>query len=53
MRKVSIYQQLLNKETYMAVIGLGYVGMPLAVAFARHINVIGFDIDTEKIKKGC
>ena len=51
MRKVSIYQQLLNKETYMAVIGLGYVGMPLAVAFARHINVIGFDIDTEKIKK--
>ena len=39
----------------MAVIGLGYVGMPIAVAFARKINVIGFDVNGKKIelyKKG-
>ncbi|WP_342610534.1 nucleotide sugar dehydrogenase [Staphylococcus hsinchuensis] len=39
----------LNRK--VAVIGLGYVGMPLAVAFAKHFEVIGFDIDAEKIEK--
>ncbi len=34
----------------LAVIGLGYVGMPLAVAFAKKLNVIGFDLNEEKIK---
>lgn len=46
---MSIYSQLLNHKTKMAIIGLGYVGMPIAVAFARKIDVIGFDIDQDKI----
>lgn len=35
----------------IAVIGMGYVGMPLAIAFAKHFEVVGFDIDTNKIEK--
>ncbi|MDK9873166.1 nucleotide sugar dehydrogenase [Staphylococcus sp. IPLA37011] len=40
----------MKKCRKIAVIGLGYVGMPLAVAFAKHFEVIGFDIDANKIK---
>ncbi len=47
---MSIYSQLINRKTKMAVIGLGYVGMPIAVAFSRKIDVIGFDINQEKIE---
>ncbi|QEC70126.1 nucleotide sugar dehydrogenase [Panacibacter ginsenosidivorans] len=43
-------QQLLNKETKLAVIGLGYVGLPIALAFAKKISVIGFDMNAERIK---
>ena len=39
-----------KKETALAVIGLGYVGLPLALAFARKIKVIGFDIDERRLK---
>lgn len=39
----------LKKEGAVAVVGLGYVGLPLAVAFARHLRVIGFDIDRRKL----
>ncbi|WP_105993033.1 nucleotide sugar dehydrogenase [Staphylococcus simulans] len=39
------------RETKIAVIGMGYVGMPLAIAFAKHFDVIGFDIDKNKINK--
>ncbi len=47
---MSVYKGLINQEEYLSVIGLGYVGMPIAVAFAkRGINVIGFDLNTEKI----
>lgn len=49
------YNDLLNKKHKLAVIGLGYVGMPIAVEFAKHIDVIGFDINSSKIneyKKG-
>lgn len=42
--------KMLN-NTKIGVIGLGYVGMPLAVAFAEKFDVIGFDIDKEKVKK--
>ncbi len=52
---MSIYEKLLNKEEKLSLVGLGYVGMPIAVAFAKKINVIGFDINKEKIdmyKKG-
>lgn len=45
-----LYNDLLNKESSLAVVGLGYVGMPLAVAFAKKgIHVIGFDTNSEKI----
>lgn len=43
------YEQLLERKSALAVIGLGYVGMPIAVAFAKKINVIGFDLNKEKI----
>jgi UDP-N-acetyl-D-galactosamine dehydrogenase len=45
-----IVQQLLNKETKLAVIGLGYVGLPIALAFAKKISVVGFDMNAERIK---
>jgi UDP-N-acetyl-D-galactosamine dehydrogenase len=47
---MNIYDKLLTKEVKMCVIGLGYVGMPIAVAFANHIDVIGFDINENKIE---
>lgn len=42
-------QQLLNKEKTLAVIGLGYVGLPIALAFAKKVRVIGFDINAERV----
>ena len=44
-----LYEKLINKEETIAVIGMGYVGMPIAISFARKVNVIGFDISEEKI----
>ncbi len=52
---MSLYEDLVNKKEKLSVIGLGYVGMPIAVAFAEKIQVIGFDLKSEKIelyKKG-
>ena len=49
------FVELVNKQKQLAVIGLGYVGMPIAVQFAKKIKVIGFDINSSKIaeyKKG-
>lgn len=46
-----LYDDLLSRESSIAVVGLGYVGLPLAVAFAKKVNVIGFDISVEKIAK--
>lgn len=47
---MNLYKNLLEKTTNLAVIGLGYVGMPLALAFdKKNINVIGFDLNAEKI----
>ena len=46
---MSIFQQLLNGETKLSLVGLGYVGMPLAVEFAKHVKVVGFDINEQKI----
>ncbi len=45
-----IYNQLINKETSLALVGLGYVGLPIAVAFAnKGLNVVGFDLNKAKI----
>lgn len=46
----SIYEKLVNKETKLAVIGLGYVGLPIALEFARKIDVIGFDINEKRVE---
>lgn len=46
---MSLYKKLLQKEEKLALVGLGYVGMPIAVAFSRKIDVIGFDLNREKI----
>jgi UDP-N-acetyl-D-glucosamine/UDP-N-acetyl-D-galactosamine dehydrogenase len=49
-KKSNMYQSLINKENKLAVIGLGYVGLPIALEFARNINVIGFDINARRIE---
>lgn len=52
---MKMYNDLINKKEKLSLIGLGYVGMPVAVAFAKKLDVIGFDINKEKIdlyKKG-
>ena len=41
--------QLLNKETKLGVIGLGYVGLPIALEFAKKIKVVGFDINEARV----
>lgn len=46
---MSLYEDLKNCETKLSLVGLGYVGMPLAVEFAKHVPVIGYDINEEKI----
>lgn len=43
------YQELIEKQETLALIGLGYVGLPIAVAFAKKMNVIGFDTNQHKI----
>lgn len=52
---MSLYEDILNKQEKISLVGLGYVGMPIAVAFSRQVNVIGFDVNEHKIdlyKKG-
>ncbi len=52
---MSLYEELLNKNTKLSLTGLGYVGLPIAVAFAKKVEVIGFDNNQNKIdlyKKG-
>lgn len=45
-----IYDKLLNGEAKLAVIGLGYVGLPIALEFAKKIKVIGFDINAKRVE---
>ncbi|MEO8590966.1 MAG: nucleotide sugar dehydrogenase [Flavobacteriales bacterium] len=45
----NLYDRLLKKEAKLAVIGLGYVGLPIALAFARKIKVVGFDINPKRV----
>jgi UDP-N-acetyl-D-galactosamine dehydrogenase len=46
---MGIYNNLKNKETKIAVIGLGYVGLPIALEFAKTMSVIGFDINEKRV----
>lgn len=46
---MKLYERIIEKEERIAIIGLGYVGMPIAVAFAKKVDVIGFDLNKKKI----
>lgn len=46
-----IYQGLISGKEKLALVGLGYVGMPIAVEFAKHVPVIGFDINEKRINE--
>ncbi len=48
--KLSLYGAIKNKQEKISIIGLGYVGMPLAISFARVADVVGYDISKEKVK---
>jgi UDP-N-acetyl-D-glucosamine/UDP-N-acetyl-D-galactosamine dehydrogenase len=53
--EMKMYQELVDKKSKLAIIGLGYVGLPIALEFARRLSVIGFDISEKRIemmKKG-
>lgn len=45
-----LYERLKRREAKMAVIGLGYVGLPIALAFARKVKVVGFDINAKRVE---
>ena len=47
---MSMYHALLKKQTSLSVIGLGYVGLPIALEFARKIKVVGFDIKPDRVE---
>ena len=47
----SIYTDLISGKEKLALVGLGYVGMPIAVEFAKHIQVIGFDINEKRVNE--
>ncbi len=46
----SLYEKIVKREEKISIVGLGYVGMPIAVAFARKTNVIGYDLNKAKIE---
>ena len=45
-----LYEKIVNREEKISLVGLGYVGMPIAVAFAKKAEVIGFDLNSKKIE---
>lgn len=47
---MSLYDKIVNREEKISLVGLGYVGMPIAVAFAKKVDVIGFDLNKAKIE---
>ncbi|TCP24920.1 UDP-N-acetyl-D-galactosamine dehydrogenase [Scopulibacillus darangshiensis] len=47
---MNLYEKIVNNQERISVVGLGYVGMPLAVAFAKKVDVIGFDLNEKKIE---
>ena len=47
---MNLYEKLVNGEEKLSLVGLGYVGMPIAVAFAKKIKVVGFDLNEKKIE---
>lgn len=47
---MSLFKKIVDKQEKIALVGLGYVGMPIAVEFAKHVDVIGFDINKAKVE---
>ena len=47
----TLYDRLIKEEEKLALIGLGYVGMPIAVEFAKHVKVIGFNHNEKRIQQ--
>ncbi len=47
---MSLYEKIVAKEEKISLVGLGYVGMPIAVAFAKKVDVIGYDLNAKKIE---
>lgn len=47
---MSLYEKIVAGEEKIALVGLGYVGMPIAVAFAKKVKVVGYDLNAEKIE---
>ena len=47
---MKLYEKILKGEEKIALVGLGYVGMPIAVEFSKHVKVIGFDINKAKVE---
>lgn len=47
---MTLYEKILNGDEKLALVGLGYVGMPIAVAFAKKVKVIGYDLNEKKIE---
>jgi UDP-N-acetyl-D-glucosamine/UDP-N-acetyl-D-galactosamine dehydrogenase len=46
---MNFYEKILNKEFKISIIGLGYVGLPIAIAFSKNYSVIGFDINVQRV----
>ena len=47
---MQLYEKLVSGDEKLALVGLGYVGMPIAVAFSKKVNVVGFDLNAKKIE---
>ena len=47
---MALYEKLIKREGKISLVGLGYVGMPIAVAFAKKVDVIGYDLNAKKIE---
>jgi UDP-N-acetyl-D-galactosamine dehydrogenase len=45
----NLYNDIINRKEKISLIGLGYVGMPIAISFSRKVDVIGFDVSQAKI----
>lgn len=46
---MTLFEEIVCKKEKISLIGLGYVGMPIAVAFSKVVDVIGFDVNAEKV----
>lgn len=48
---MNLYDKIINKEEKISLVGLGYVGLPIAISFAKQVEVIGFDINEPKVEE--